>query len=293
MGSALRVALRESRPPAIALTFLAVLIGGLLAWRLGYDLRAPQLLAGALGAALINWADHPLDTLVDFYWRNEYALGYRSRFGDSAPLLASGLAGRRDLIEASAALFLLGGALVAYAVSLSPAPGWAALFASLGTSLSLAYAAGGLDRAPVAGDLAFAAGALSALLGGYFLVASSWTPAIAAVAGLLFLAILALKIVDSLPDRHDALQGKRTIPVLIGYGRARALAYGLLYSFSASLAALWAAGALPWPALASALVPLPTWVYAQVGLDDHRAEVAVASGVIASAIPLLLYLALA
>lgn len=292
MRGVLKVTLVESRPLPITLTFVSVLIGGLLAWRLGFQPKWDALLSGAVAAMLLNWADHPLDTLVDYYWRGEYELGYRSRFGDAGDLLKRGLASKGDLVASSSILYAVALPLLAYAISKAPVWHWPTLFAVMGVSLSILYALAGLDRVPVLGDLCFGTGVVSALLGGYFLVSPVWTQPIILLAGILYILILSAKIVDSLPDTHDAKIGKATIPTLIGYTRAKKLAYTLAGAFSLLLVLCYTLKLVPWVALVSALAPIPVWIYSY-RLDPHSAEVPFFIGCLEAAIPLLLYLLLA
>lgn len=285
----LRVAIFEARPLPITLTFLSVLIGGLLAWRLGYQPAWDGLILGALAAMLLNWADHPLDTLVDYFWRREYDYGYRSRFGDAGVLLMRGEASKSDLIGSWAILFSIAVPMLVYAISRAPVWFLPTVWAIIGVGLSVLYAVGGLDKTP-AGDFMFAIGVLSALFGGYFLVASEWSIPIIVLATLLLILVFSALLIDRLPDTHDIRIGKRTIPTIIGYDNAKKLAYGLAFTFSALLIILHAAGALPWVALASALAPIPIWIYSY-RLDPHSAEVPFFIGALETAIPLLLFLA--
>ncbi|MHB8329728.1 MAG: prenyltransferase [Acidimicrobiales bacterium] len=78
--------------------------------------------------------------------------------------------------------------------------------------------------------------------------------------GLLCTAVLMGKHIDKAP--FDAPLGIRTLPVLLGEGRARAATRGMMAAFYVAVIACVALRALPWPALISlAAVPklVPVW----------------------------------
>ena len=63
------------------------------------------------------------------------------------------------------------------------------------------------------------------------------------------------KHIDKLP--YDGPAGTRTLPVLLGEGRAKAVTQGMMIAFYVGIVALVAVRALPWPALLIVLaVPL-------------------------------------
>jgi 1,4-dihydroxy-2-naphthoate octaprenyltransferase len=67
--------------------------------------------------------------------------------------------------------------------------------------------------------------------------------------GLLCTAVLMAKHIDKLP--WDEKAGVRTLPVILGEARARAVTEALMVAFYVVLVACVVAGALPWPALAA------------------------------------------
>ncbi|MGH7735245.1 MAG: prenyltransferase, partial [Gemmatimonadales bacterium] len=78
--------------------------------------------------------------------------------------------------------------------------------------------------------------------------------------GLLCTAVLMGKHIDKAP--YDAPLGVRTLPVLLGEGRARATTRAMMAAFYVVVVVCVAVGALPWPALVSLLaVPklVPVW----------------------------------
>jgi len=85
-----------------------------------------------------------------------------------------------------------------------------------------------------------------------------WQVWVAAVPyGLLCTTVLMGKHIDKIP--YDAPTGTRTLPVLLGEVRARAVTQGLLLSFYVTTVVAVLVGALPWPVLAVALA-VPTLV---------------------------------
>ncbi len=75
--------------------------------------------------------------------------------------------------------------------------------------------------------------------------------------GLLCTTVLMGKHIDKIP--YDEPTGTRTLPVLLGEPRARAVTVGLLLSFYVTTAVAVLVGALPWPVLL-VVVALPTLV---------------------------------
>ena len=75
-----------------------------------------------------------------------------------------------------------------------------------------------------------------------------WSVIVAAlIYALLPTTVLMGKHIDKLP--YDAPAGTRTLPVLLGEGRAKAVTQGMMIAFYVGIVALVAVRALPWPAL--------------------------------------------
>jgi 1,4-dihydroxy-2-naphthoate octaprenyltransferase len=87
--------------------------------------------------------------------------------------------------------------------------------------------------------------------------------------GLLCTAVLMGKHVDKIP--WDAVEGIKTMPVLLGEARARGVTQGLIAAFYVTVATDVVVGALPWPALLS-FVALPTAARAWKALSAGRPD---------------------
>jgi 1,4-dihydroxy-2-naphthoate octaprenyltransferase len=173
------------------------------------------------------------------------------------PIL-SGMIGRSALVRAAIAVNL---ADVVILVVLVAARGWVVLaFGIAGVLLNVAYTApplrlkkrglGELDVMLVWGPLMIA--------GTYYSAVGTvpWQVWPASIPyGLLCTAVLMGKHVDKLP--WDQKAGIKTLPVILGERRARALTETLMVAFYVALVACVIASALPWPSLAAfGAVPL-------------------------------------
>jgi 1,4-dihydroxy-2-naphthoate octaprenyltransferase len=87
--------------------------------------------------------------------------------------------------------------------------------------------------------------------------------------GLLCTAVLMAKHIDKLP--WDEREHVRTLPVILGERRARALTAGLMVAFYVVVAGCVAAAVLPWPALA-ALGGVPLMARALRALRRHKPD---------------------
>jgi 1,4-dihydroxy-2-naphthoate octaprenyltransferase len=141
---------------------------------------------------------------------------------------------------------------------------WIAAFALAGLFLSWAYTAPPLRLKRVGlGELDVLLTWGPLMVGGVYYagVGSLPWPVVAAafVYALLPTSVLMGKHIDKLP--YDAPTGTRTLPVLLGEGRAKALTQGMMAAYYAGVVALVIAQALPWPALLTlgglpALIPV-------------------------------------
>jgi len=140
---------------------------------------------------------------------------------------------------------------------------WIAAFAMAGLFLSWAYTAPPL-RLKKAGlgelDVLITWGPL--MVGGVYYAGIgtlSWqVVAVAATYALLPTTVLMGKHIDKLP--YDAPAGTRTLPVLLGEGRAKAVTLGMMVAYYVDVVVLVVVRALDWPALLT-LAGLPTLGY--------------------------------
>jgi 1,4-dihydroxy-2-naphthoate octaprenyltransferase len=154
--------------------------------------------------------------------------------------------------------------------------GWPVVaFALAGFALSVAYTAPPLrlkKRGLGEPDVFLVWGPL--MVGGTYYAAVGHIPweivAASVPYGLLCTAVLMGKHIDKAP--YDAPLGIRTLPVVLGEARARAVTKGLMAAFYVTVVACVAVRALPWPALVS-LAALPKLVPAWKALGQPRPDV--------------------
>ena len=173
----------------------------------------------SVGLALVHmstafcalYVAHLKDGYVDFHHRGE---------DDDHPLSAQGC--RVGLLVASAAFF--GGCaalwyLVDPIAALVTLPGWIIGYLH----------APQLDLNPVGATAGYPAGIGIALLGGYYVQATTLTWPVVAYAVVFTMILCGIKTVDDSTDyTYDRSIGKRTVAVVLGRRRARQLAEGLM-----------------------------------------------------------------
>jgi len=214
-------------PPLAASAF-----GAVLADRLDAALLALHLTAAF--AAL--YTAHIKDGYVDFHRRGE---------DDDHPLTAVGC--RAALAGATAVFF---GCLLAIGLLVDP---WAALLTLPGWVIGYLHAPQ-LDLNPVGATAGYPAGIAFALLGGYYVQTAALSATVVAFAAVFLVVLSGIKTIDDAKDyEYDRSIGKRTVAVVLGPGRARQFAYGLMAVGMAVVLAGAAAGTFP---TASALAPL-------------------------------------
>jgi 1,4-dihydroxy-2-naphthoate polyprenyltransferase len=177
----------------------------------------------------------------------------------------SGLVTRRTLLVA---IVLVNLADLAILVVLALARGWPVVaFALAGFVLSVAYTAPPLrlkKRGLGEPDVLVVWGPL--MVGGTYYAATgtvTWAVLLASLPyGLLCTSVLMGKHIDKIA--YDAPLGIRTLPVILGDGRARAATLGLMAGFYVLVGLSVLLGAMPWPALVvGAALPrlLKVWPY--------------------------------
>ena len=206
-------------PPLAASAFGAVLADG-------FDAALLALHLTAVFAAL--YTAHIKDGYVDFYRRGE---------DDDHPLTAVGC--RAALAGATLVFFaclLVIGLLVDVRAALLTLPGWIIGYLH----------APQLDLNPVGATAGYPAGIAFALLGGYYVQAATLSATVVAFAAVFLVVLSGIKTIDDAKDHeYDRSIGKRTVAVLLGPGRARRFAYGLMAFGMAAVVALALAGVFP------------------------------------------------
>ena len=206
-------------PPLAASAFGAVLADG-------FDAALLALHLTAVFAAL--YTAHIKDGYVDFYRRGE---------DDDHPLTAIGC--RAALAGATLVFFaclLVIGLLVDVRAALLTLPGWIIGYLH----------APQLDLNPVGATAGYPAGIAFALLGGYYVQTAALSATVVAFAAVFLVVLSGIKTIDDAKDHeYDRSIGKRTVAVLLGPGRARRFAYGLMAFGMAAVVALALAGVFP------------------------------------------------
>jgi 1,4-dihydroxy-2-naphthoate octaprenyltransferase len=233
-------------PPLAAAAFGALLAGRPDAARLALHLTA-------VFAAL--YTAHIKDGYVDFYRRGE---------DDDHPLSEPGC--RRALAGATA---VFAACLFAIGVRVDA---WAALLTLPGWIIGYLHAPQ-LDLNPVGATAGYPAGVAVALLGGYYVQASALSAEAVAFAAVFFVVLCGIKTIDDATDyEYDRSIDKRTVAVVLGPGRARRVAYGLMATGMVAVVGLALVSVFP-PATAAA--PLVFGVVAgfarRAGEDDGLA----------------------
>ena len=244
-----------TRAAVLPMTLFAGLVAGLLAVR-SDGFSWPLYLLALLGILLAHACNNLMNDLSDVDVGSDREERPRTLYAPH-PLL-SGLVRRRQMGLAVIGLNLAGFLIM---VVLATQRGWPVIaFAVGGLLLSVAYTApplrlkkrglGELDVLVTWGPLMVA--------GTYFSAVGElpWQVWLASVPyGLLCTSVLMGKHIDKLA--YDAADGTRTLPVILGDARARAVTIGLLLGFYVLTGLAIAVEALPWPVLLVALA-LPT-----------------------------------
>ena len=154
---------------------------------------------------------HVTDGYVDFYVREE---------DDDHPLSAPGC--KVALAGASAAFFAC---LVAIGLLVNV---WAALLTLPGWLIAVNHAPQ-LDTNPVGATAGYPLGIGFALVGGFYVQATTLTPLVVALAVVFVTVLSGIKVIDDAKDyEYDRSIDKRTVAVALGRQRARTTAYALM-----------------------------------------------------------------
>jgi len=240
-----------TRAAVLPMTLLSGLVAGLLAVRAD-GFSWPLYALALLGILLAHTCNNIMNDLSDTDVGLDTADYPRALYAPH-PIL-SGMVRRKQMGLAVIGLNL---ACFVIMVVLATQRGWAVVaFAVLGIVLSVAYTAPPL-RLKARGlgepDVFVVWGPLM-IAGTYFSAVGElpWQVWVASVPyGLLCTTVLMGKHIDKAP--YDARTGTRTLPVILGERRARAVTLGLLVAFYATTGLAVAVGALPWPVLVVAL----------------------------------------
>jgi lycopene cyclase domain-containing protein len=223
-------------PPVAASAFGAVLA---VSPRFGGDVAfAPVGLACHLVAVFFGlYTAHLKDGYVDFHVRDE---------DDDHSLTARGC--RLALAGATVGFVIALAAVVAVAgpvAGVVTLPGWVIGYLH----------APQFDTNPVTVTGGYPAGVALALVGGFYVQAGTFAPAIVGLAAVFLVALSGVKVVDDTTDvAYDGSIGKRTVAVALGPRRAREVAFGLMSVGMFLVVALAVDGLLP-PSAALAAVP--------------------------------------
>ncbi|WP_435335056.1 UbiA family prenyltransferase [Haloarchaeobius sp. TZWWS8] len=194
---------------------------------------------------------HVKDGYVDFYYRSE---------DDDHPLSAHGcrlaLAGSSlGFFACLAGLWLTVGPLAA-AITL---PGWLVAYLH----------APQLDMHPLSATLGYPFGIAVVLVGGYYVQATALSGEVLAFAGVFFVVLSGIKVVDDAKDyEFDRSIDKRTVAVVVGRDRARTVAFGLVGTGLLAILALTGTGVFPPSSVGAVVVFLPVAGVAWRGTEE-------------------------
>jgi len=229
------------------MTVLAGLVAGLLAVG-DPGLRLLDLTLAIVGITVAHTANNLMNDLWDTRAGTDTATYPRALYAPH-PIL-SGLVSRPTLVGAILVANLVDLAIL---VVLAERRGWPVVaFALVGLFLSYAYTAPPFRLKKIGlgePDVLVVWGPL--MIGGTYFAATGGLPwqvvAASLPYGLLCTSVLMGKHIDKIP--YDGPAGTRTLPVLLGERRARAVTLGLLVAFYLTTVLAVLVGALPVPAL--------------------------------------------
>jgi len=249
-----------TRAAVLPMTLVTGAVAALLAVRRP-GLSAVDLVAAIAGITLAHVANNLMNDVFDTQVGTDTESYPRALYAPH-PIL-SGLVTRTQLLGA---IVLVNAADLGILVFLATQRGWPIVgFALGGFLLSVAYTAPPLrlKRIGLGEPDVFVVWGPLMTVGTYYAATGTapWQVWAASVPyGLLCTTVLMGKHIDKIP--YDAPLGTRTLPVLLGERRARALTRGLLAAFYVIVVVDVAVRALPWPALlvvAAARPAIRTW----------------------------------
>jgi 1,4-dihydroxy-2-naphthoate octaprenyltransferase len=239
-------------PMTLTSGLIAVLLAGLSDTRVDWL----NVTLAVVGIVIAHLANNLMNDLADTQVGADTADYPRALYAPH-PILA-GLVTKRQLI---------GGILICQVLDLAimvtliwRQDWWIAAFALGGLFLSWAYTAPPLRLKKIGlGELDVLLTWGPLMVGGVYYAGTGTLPwfviVTAFVYALLPTTVLMGKHIDKLP--YDAPAGTRTLPVVLGEGRAKALTQAMMVAFYVGVVALVALRELPWPALLVVLaVPL-------------------------------------
>ncbi|SOJ53196.1 1,4-dihydroxy-2-naphthoate octaprenyltransferase [Mycobacterium simulans] len=236
-----------TRAALLPMTLVSGLVAALLAiGQPGFDWR--WLVLAVVGITLAHTSNNLMNDLYDTEVGTDSANYPRALYAPH-PVL-SGLISRRTL---GLAILVVNLADLAILVVLTWARGWpVAAFGLSGFALSVAYTAPPLrlkKRGLGEPDVVVVWGPLM-VCGTYYAAvgAVGWNVVLASLPyGLLCTTVLMGKHIDKIP--YDQPLGIRTLPVLLGATRARAVTLAMMLGFYVLVVVAVATGAMAWPAL--------------------------------------------
>jgi 1,4-dihydroxy-2-naphthoate octaprenyltransferase len=247
-----------TRAGVLPLTLTSGLIAVLLAAIADSPVDWLNVILAVIGIAVAHLANNLMNDLADTQAGSDTADYPRALYAPH-PILA-GLVTKRQLVAG-----ILGCQLVDLAIMVTLVARrdwWIAAFALAGLFLSWAYTAPPLRLKKIGlGELDVLLTWGPLMVGGVYYAGVGQLPwpvvAAAAVYALLPTTVLMGKHIDKL--RYDRQLGNRTLPVLLGEGRAKALTRGMMIAYYLGVLALVTVRALPWPALLT-LLALPLFI---------------------------------
>ena len=250
-GQTLRALASQVHPVFMLPALASALFGAVLAGTVEPLVGTVHLLA--VFCAL--YTAHVTDGYVDFFVRGE---------DDDHPLT---LQGCRLALWLATAVFAVCTLFLALAVDVVAAlltlPGWVIGY----------FHAPQLDTNPVTATTGYPLGISLALIGGYYVQGRSLAPAVLGLAGVFLVVLSGIKVIDDATDvTWDAGIHKRTVAVVLGPARARAVAYGLFAVGSVAVVGLAVGVRGVPPSAALAVVP-----FGAVALVARRADAKLAT----------------
>jgi 1,4-dihydroxy-2-naphthoate octaprenyltransferase len=237
-----------TRAGVLPMTLTSGLIAVLLAAIADTEVDWLNVILAVAGIVIAHLANNLMNDLADTEVGNDTERYPRALYAPH-PIL-SGLVTRRQLITAILACQAVDLAIMITLIVRQD--WWIAAFALGGLFLSWAYTAPPLRLKKVGlGELDVLITWGPLMVGGVYYAGTGALPwqvvTAATVYALLPTTVLMGKHIDKLP--YDAPAGTRTLPVLLGEGRAKALNQGMILAYYLGVVSLVASGALPWPAL--------------------------------------------